>query len=72
MMGYQSKCQPKSFYCNADLEKRIPQNHILRKIKKKIDFDSIYAELKDSSYGENGNVSVPPPVILKMMFLVAF
>ena len=69
MMGYQSNLQPKLFYYNANLEKRIPPNHILRKIKEKIDFDFIYAEVKDS-YGENGNVSVPPPAILKMMLLL--
>ena len=35
----------------------------------KIDFDFIYAEVKEH-YGANGNVSVPPPVILKMMLLL--
>jgi transposase len=69
MMGYQSNLQPKLFYYNSNLEKRIPPNHILRKIKEKIDFNFIYAEVKDS-YGENGNVSVPPPSILKMMLLL--
>ena len=69
MMGYQSSFQPKLFYYNANLEKRIPPNHILRKIKEKIDFNFIYAEVKDR-YGENGNVSVPPPAILKMMLLL--
>ena len=58
MMGYQSDYQPKVFYYNANLEKRIPQNHIFRKIKEKIDFEFIYAHVRDS-YGENGNVSVP-------------
>ena len=69
MMGHQSHFQPKLFYYNIGLENRIPQDHILRKIREKIDFDFIYAEVKDS-YGENGNVSVPPPVILKMMLLL--
>jgi transposase len=41
----------------------------LRKIQEKIDFDFIYAEVKDT-YGDNGNVSIPPPVILKMMLLL--
>jgi transposase len=69
MMSYESKFQPKLFYYHLNLEKKIPQNHILRKIKEKIDFDFIYAEVKDT-YGINGNVSVPPPVILKMMLLL--
>ena len=31
----------------------------------------IYKEVKDK-YGSNGNVSVPPPVILKLMLLLVF
>jgi transposase len=69
MMGHQSGFQPKLFYYNANLEKRVPRNHILRKIQQKIDFDFIYHEVKDT-YGDNGNVSVPPPVILKLMLLL--
>jgi len=38
------------------------------KIPQKIDFDFIYDEVKET-YGSNGNVSVPPPVILKLMLL---
>jgi transposase len=70
-MGHEPPCQPKLFYQDINLERRIPHDHILRKIREKIDFDFIYAEVEDS-YGENGNVSVPPPVILKMMFLLIF
>jgi len=69
MMGYQSGFQPKLFYHRVNLEQRVPQNHILRKIEDKIDFGFIYAQVKDS-YGDNGNVSVPPPIILKMMLLL--
>jgi len=69
MMGYQSNFQPKLFYFNVNLDRRVPQNHILRKINEKIDFNFIYKEVRDA-YGINGNVSVPPPVILKMMLLL--
>jgi transposase len=69
MMGHDSHLQPKFFYYNISLEQRVPAHHILRKIKQRIDFDFIYAEVKDL-YGDNGNVSVPPPVILKMMLLL--
>jgi len=68
-MGYQSNFQPKLFYYNVNLDRRVPQNHILRKINEKIDFDFIYKEVRDA-YGINGNVSVAPPVILKMMLLL--
>lgn len=69
MMGYQPSFQPKLFYHQINLEQRVPQDHLLRKIEQKIDFDFIYGEVKET-YGDNGNVSIPPPVILKMMLLL--
>jgi transposase len=69
MMGYQPGFEPKLFYHQINLEQRVPKDHILRKIQEKIDFDFIYTEVKDT-YGDNGNVSIPPPVILKMMLLL--
>ena len=70
MMGQQESFQPKLFYHQINLEQRVPKDHLLRKIQEKIDFDFIYGEVKDT-YGDNGNVSIPPPVILKMMLLLA-
>jgi len=69
MMGQQTGIQPKIFYPHMNLEQRVPQTHLLRRIQKQIDFNFIYAEVKDT-YGDNGNVSIPPPVILKMMLLL--
>jgi transposase len=69
MMGYQPGFQSKFFYHQINLDQRVPRDHILRKIQEQIDFDFIYAEVKDR-YGDNGNVSIPPPVILKMMLLL--
>jgi transposase len=69
MMGNQPGFQPKLFYHQINLEQRVPKDHLLRKIQEKIDFDFIYAEVKDT-YGDNGNVSIPPPVILRMMLLL--
>ncbi len=71
MMGHQQRVQNKLFYTKLNLEQRIRNNHILRKVLKYIDFDFVYDEVKNV-YGTNGNVSVPPPVILKMMFLLIF
>ncbi len=71
MMGRQSKVQNKLFYTAINLEQRIRKNHILRKVKRHIDFDFIYNEVKDT-YGINGNESVAPPIILKMMLLLIF
>ncbi len=69
-MGEKHFEKRKLFY-NLNIEKRIPKDHPLRAVKKMIDFDFIYKEVKDK-YGYNGNVSVPPPVLLKMMFLLFF
>jgi len=71
MMGRQPKVQNKLFYTAINLEQRVRNNHILRKVKRCIDFDFIYNEVKDK-YGINGNESVAPPIILKMMLLLIF
>jgi len=71
MMSRQKKVQNQLFYSAINLEKRVRKDHILRKVKTHIDFDFIYNEVKDT-YGFNGNESVPPPVILKMMLLLIF
>jgi len=69
MMSYQKPPQRKLFYIGINLDKRIRQNHLLRKIKERIDFDFIYKVVEDK-YGDNGNESVPPPVILKLILLL--
>jgi transposase len=69
MMGRQGDYQNKLFVTGFNLDKRIREDHPLRKIREKIDFDFIYEKVKDA-YGYKGNVSVPPPVILKMMLLL--
>ena len=51
------------------LGQKLNTEFILRKIFEKVDFDFIYGEVKET-YGVNGNVSVPPPAILKMMLLL--
>lgn len=71
MMGRQPNLQQKLFYTKFNIEERIPPKHILRKIAGLIDFDFIYQEVEDR-YGINGNVSIPPPVILKLMLLLIF
>lgn len=70
-MGEQECRNNKLFYCGFNLSERIPDDHPLRIVKKVIDFGFVYEEVRDT-YGSNGNVSVPPPVILKMMFLLIF
>jgi transposase len=69
MMGHQPTPQPKLFYERIQLDQRIRNDHVLRGIAQHIDFDFIYHDVRDN-YGANGNVSVPPPVILKLMLLL--
>ena len=69
MMGHQPPPQPSLFHTGINLEKRIRANHVLRQVARMVDFDFAYEEVKDR-YGYNGNVSVPPPMILKLMLLL--
>ena len=71
MMSRQPRPQPKLFYTSFNLDQRVRPNHPLRKIAQSIDFDFIYDEV-GHLYGTNGNPSVPPPVILKLMLLLVF
>jgi len=72
MMGQQAKGQQlKMFYQGLCLERMVRPHNPLRQIKKLVDFDFIYQKVAPT-YGVNGNVSVPPPVILKLMLLLVF
>jgi len=71
MMGIQPEPQGKLFFTNVNMDKRIRPNHPLRNIAATIDFDFAYEAVKDK-YGTNGNESVPPPILLKLMLLLVF
>ena len=71
MMGFQEQPQSTLFHYSVSLDKRVRSNHPLRKVNQLIDFSFVYNEVK-SLYGKNGNESVPPPVILKLMLLLVF
>ena len=67
-MGQEPSPQEKLFYTAISLEKRIRPNHPLRQIDRIVDFEFVYKEV-EGTYGSRGNVSIPPPVILKLMLL---
>ena len=69
MMGRDTPPQRSLFYTGIHLDKRVRSDHVLRKVAGLVDFDFVYGEVKDS-YGYNGNVSVAPPMILKLMLLL--
>jgi transposase len=70
MMG-QHKSDPQLFSYAVNLEKRVRAAHPLRRVKATIDFGFVREEVAHC-YGKNGNESVAPEVILKMMFLLFF
>lgn len=70
MMG-QRKSDPQLFNYAVNLERRVRANHPLRRVKAAIDLSFVREEVAHC-YGKNGNESVPPEVILKMMFLLFF
>jgi len=71
MLGKPKKTQAKLFYHGVSLERRMPEEHPLRKIKQLVDFNFIRSQVADL-YGNNGNQSVDPAVILKLMFLLFY
>jgi hypothetical protein len=71
MMGKSKKTQAKLFYHGVSLDRRVPKEHPLRKIKQLVDFYFIRSQVADT-YGNNGNQSVDPAVILKLMFLLFY
>jgi transposase len=71
MMGKSQKTEPKLFYHGVSLERRLPADHPLRRIGKLIDFTFVRSRVEEL-YGVNGNVSVDPAVILKLMFLLIY
>lgn len=70
MMGRDKPPQPSLFY-RFNLEQRIPSDHPLRSVAAQVDFDFVYGEV-EALYGGVGNPSVPPPMVLKLMFLLAW
>jgi transposase len=70
MMGKQRR-EPRLFYVDVDIGERIPHDHPLRMIKAHVDFGFV-REAVAHLYGYNGNESVDPEVLVKMMFLLFY
>lgn len=67
-MGIQEE-QKEMFSYQVDLDRRVRADHPLRAIRATIDFGFVRQEVAHC-YGYNGQVSVDPEVILKLMFLL--
>lgn len=61
--------QKEMFSYQVDLDRRVRADHPLRAIRRAIDFSFVRQEVVHC-YGYNGQVSVDPEVILKLMFLL--
>jgi len=70
MMGINQE-QEELFSYQINLDERVRSEHPLRKVREHIDFSFVRGEVA-GCYGYNGNVSVDPVVIMKMMFLLFF
>jgi transposase len=68
MMGVKEP-QEDMFSYQVNLDKRVRSDHPLRLIEKMIDFTFVRQRVA-RCYGYNGNVSVDPVVVIKMMFLL--
>jgi len=71
MMGKPNQLEPKLFYHGVSLDRRMPKDHPLRKIKHLVDFNFIRSKVADL-YGIKGNESVDPAVIIKLIFLLFY
>jgi transposase len=70
MMGEQ-KSERELFSYAVNLEKRVRSDHPLRRVAALIDFKFVREEVA-ACYGNKGNISIDPEVIMKMMFLLFF
>jgi len=68
MMGHQAK-QTQWWSDPVNVFARIPEDHILRRLNAVLDLDFVREEVA-TKYGRNGQVSVDPVVLMKMMLLL--
>ncbi len=68
MMGRQ-QTQHELWAPTPDLFSRIPEDHLLRRLERVLDLSFVRGEVA-RCYGANGNASVDPVVLMKMMLLL--
>lgn len=69
MMGPRKQLQPKLFYATLNIAERIPANHFLRRLEAALDLEFVRRAVADR-YGYNGNESVDPIVMVKLMLVL--
>jgi len=68
MMG-RHEGQKNLFSYHVDLDRRVHADHPLRRVQAMVDF-AFARTAVEHTYGSNGNVSVDPAVLVKLMFLL--
>lgn len=64
------KKREKKLYYNINIERKVPKNHILRKIEKLIDWDYLWQlAKKENRYSSIGQPSIDPIVHVKMLLI---
>lgn len=71
MLGPVKQRDERLFYCGFSLEDRMPQDHPLRMVRRVVDFSFVRREVA-GLYGDRGNESIDPIVVLKLLFLKFF
>gem|GEM_PF-103987 len=69
MLGKVKRVEPKLFYSGLSLEDRIPPNHLLRRIRERIDWRFVREEVAPL-YGRCGHESIDPVVLIKLMLVL--
>ncbi|MHC4180341.1 MAG: transposase [Planctomycetota bacterium] len=69
MMGPRQQREPKLFYAGVNLDERIPAQHFLRQLDNTLDLEFVRPAVAQF-YGYNGNESVDPIVLIKLMLLL--
>lgn len=71
MMRPSEPKQPALFAYQVNLEHRVPADHPLRRIKQVLDLSFVEPAVRHT-YGRTGHPSVPPQLIMRMMFLLFY
>lgn len=71
MLGPEKRREGRLFYVGFSLEERVPPEHPLRTVAREVDFSFVRREVA-GLYGDRGNESVDPIVVLKLLFLQFF
>jgi transposase len=71
MMGRPQRRQARLFHIGFDLEERVGADHPLRRIDQAVDFGFV-RPIVAGLYGYNGQESLDPALVLKLMFLCVY